>query len=145
MDMDIVELAKKYKAAKAVADKALKALQTAIRKEALASEAQNAAKPAKPKNATRPAKPKKATKPAKPKKAVIAGAPKNQPKSEWTPYRATLLKKMKKGKWITGFDARVLSGHEQGPGFTQNVLNHFLKKSVIKKRKLGTTTQWCLK
>ena len=136
MDMDIVELAKKYKAAKAVADKALKALQTAIRKEALASEAQNAAKPAKPKNATRP---------AKPKKAVIAGAPKNQPKSEWTPYRATLLKKMKKGKWITGFDARVLSGHEQGPGFTQNVLNHFLKKSVIKKRKLGTTTQWCLK
>ena len=145
MDMDIVQLARNYKEAQKALAKARKALIAAMDKdvqEAIPVKSKKATA-AKSKQAT-PAKTKK-TPPVKSKKTAIRGKLKKQSKFDWAPYRTILVKNMKKGQWITGFDARLLSGHEEGPGFTQNVLTHLLTKGIIKKRKLKTTTQWCLK
>lgn len=154
MDMDIIALAKNYKNAQKALAKARKALVAAMDKDAREVSPLKPKKasppkfkrpspPSPPKSKKAPAKPKKAP-PAKPKKSAPAKS-KKQSRSDWAPYRATLIKKMKKGQWITGFDARVFSGHERGPGFTQNVLHYFLNQGVIKKRKVKTTIQWCLK
>ncbi len=137
MKIDIVQLAKNYKEAQKALAKARKALVVAMDKDAQEASPINSKKAA-------PAKSKKAA-PAKSNKAAIRVKPKRKSATDWAPYRATLLKKMKRGQWITGFDARLFSGHERGPGFTQNVLHHFLIKGVLRKRKVKTTTQWCLK
>jgi hypothetical protein len=154
METDIVQLAKNYKEAQKALAKARNALVAAMEKDAkevsplaskkAASVKAKKAPPATPKKAP-PAIPKMKAAAAKPKKAAPRGAPKNASASIWAPYRAALIKKMTKGQWITGFDARVYSGHEQGRGFTQNVLTYLLSKGVLKTRKKNTTTQWCLK
>lgn len=166
MNTEIVQLARNYKEALKALAKAKKALVVAMEKDEREARSFRAKRPApakakkaapakvkpkaKPKKAAPakakkapPAIPKKAA-PAKAKKTTTKGKPKRVSKVNWAPYRATLLRKMKKGQWITGFDARIFSGHEQGPGFTQNVLHHLLTKGGLKKRKVKNTTQWSI-